>query len=93
MDVRMVRFPGKNGEKCLNTSRGPMVLTANVWVRWACSSCEGDFSGYRIPGMQKARRRWLAGDGKSDLACVAEEAIVASSWGVIRVRGGSELLI
>lgn len=53
-----------------------------VWkVASACAYeiAAGDFSGWRMPGTQKARRRgplW-----KWDLQCEAAAAMVDSSWG------------
>ena len=35
-----------------------MVLMAKVWVSCLWSSCEGAFSGYKIPGIAKARCKW-----------------------------------
>jgi hypothetical protein len=56
-----------------------MVFTAKVCVSCWCDSWEGDFSGYRIPGMQNARRRWCVEDGKRVWAWDAAWEMVDSS--------------
>ena len=57
--MSLLDLVGRKGVKCFMRRSGPIVLMAKVRVSCSCSSCEGDFSGYRIPGMAKARWRWL----------------------------------
>lgn len=68
---------GRRGEKCLSRRRGPSVL---IWKVESASSYEiaaGDFSGCRMPGMQKASRKGVV--GKRVLQCAAAAEIVDSS--------------
>jgi hypothetical protein len=76
-----VVFCGRNGEKCLISRRGPMVLVRKVDSASAAEICRGDFSGCRIPGSQKQRRRWENWGGKREAAWDAAEEMVASSVG------------
>jgi hypothetical protein len=39
--------------------RGPIVLMRNVSMHFWASILDGDFSGCRMPGMVRARCRWL----------------------------------
>lgn len=74
--IELLRL-GRSGEKCLSRRSGPSVL---IWKVESASSYEiapGDFSGCRIPGMQKASRRGLV--GKRVLQCAAAAKIVDSS--------------
>ena len=50
--------------KCLVRRRGPRVLVRNVERALSWEIWEGAFSGWRIPGMRKARRRWCVVGGK-----------------------------
>ena len=72
-------FLGRKGVKCLVRRRGPMVLTANVSSIWECSSWAGDFSGWRMPGREKARWRWWDEGGKRDSAFEAALEMESSS--------------
>jgi hypothetical protein len=55
------------------------VLIFNVSSASSALIWEGDFSGYKIPGMQKERRRWWVGGGKRVLARAAAVEMLASS--------------
>lgn len=55
------------------------MLVLKVARAWAWEMAEGDFSGWRMPGMQKARRRGVSGN--RDLQWEAAAAIVSSSVG------------
>lgn len=56
-----------------------MVLMLKVSARLAAESWDGDFSGWRMPGTVRARRRWWVLGGKRVLASAAAEAIEDSS--------------
>ena len=78
--VREVDLDGRKVVKCLASKRGPIVLTAKVSVNWECLSWESDFSGYKMPGMQNARRRWFD-ELNMDFASSAARTMVFSSVG------------
>ena len=65
--------------KCLARSKGPRLLILKVSRALTGSICEGDFSGWRMPGMQKARRRWFLEAGKREEQWEAAVEMVDSS--------------
>lgn len=72
-------FRGRRPEKCLDNIRGPRALILKVERALLYSICSRLFSGWRMPGMQKARRRWCVDVGKSWLQWDDARAIVSSS--------------
>ena len=54
---RAVFLVGRNFSKCFIMSRGPRVLVRYVRRALSASTWAGDFSGNRMPGMQKPRWR------------------------------------
>ena len=88
---RVVLRCGRRGEKCLSRRRGPIVLIWNVERASSREIAEGDFSGWRMPGMQKASRKEAV--LKRFLQCDAAAAIVSSSLERGRTRTGISLSI
>ena len=79
---REVDLRGRKGEKCFVRRREPRVLILKVSRAWAWEICEGDFSGCRMPGMQKARWRWVLLKRVAQWEAAAEMVLSSFEGGV-----------
>lgn len=74
---RGVLLRGSKEVKCFDSKRGPRVLICKLDRASAALIWAGDFSGCKMPGMQKASRRYVS--EKRALQCEAAALMLASS--------------